>query len=99
MKTSYENLIHIHNPYWVATIEGIGMDNQHKKITGYRDLTQHEIDMMNEIKKKSEEVGVLCKELQTVTYGIDQRWVNIGVTDLQKGFMALVRSVARPESF
>jgi len=26
------------------------MDNQHKKITGYRDLTQFEIDGMNSIK-------------------------------------------------
>jgi hypothetical protein len=26
------------------------LDNQHKKITGYRDLTQDEIDLMNEIK-------------------------------------------------
>ncbi len=26
------------------------MDNQHKKITGYRDLTQSEIDGMNSIK-------------------------------------------------
>jgi len=29
----------------------------------------------------------------------DQRWVSIGATDLQTGFMALTRSVAKPESF
>lgn len=26
------------------------MDNQHKKIKGYRDLSQAEIDLMNEVK-------------------------------------------------
>jgi hypothetical protein len=31
--------------------------------------------------------------------GADQRWVAIAKTDLQKGFMALVRAVAQPESF
>ena len=25
------------------------VENQHRKITGYRELTQHEIDLMNEI--------------------------------------------------
>ncbi|ANA48987.1 hypothetical protein PaMx41_ORF24 [Pseudomonas phage PaMx41] len=27
------------------------MDNQHKKIKGYRDLSQEEIDMMNRVKE------------------------------------------------
>lgn len=33
------------------------MDNQHKKITRYRDLSQAEIDLMNLIKEKSAELG------------------------------------------
>lgn len=32
------------------------MENQHKKITGYRDLTQQEIDLMNRIKAKGAEM-------------------------------------------
>nr|BFD42525.1 hypothetical protein FFPRI1PSEUD_40240 [Pseudomonas sp. FFPRI_1] len=35
------------------------MDNQHKKITGCRDLTQSEIDGMNSIKALEAEVGEL----------------------------------------
>ncbi len=31
--------------------------------------------------------------------GVDQRWVAIGKTDLQKGFMALIRGIARTETF
>lgn len=32
------------------------MDNQHKKIKGYRDLSQAEIDLMNAIKTKGAEL-------------------------------------------
>ena len=39
------------------------MENQHKMITGYRDLTQAEIDLMNRIKKMGEEVGALLKDI------------------------------------
>lgn len=80
------------------------MDNQHKKIKGYRDLTQDEIDLMNKIKRKGEELGGLIDEMselanQQVDNQLDRRWIAIGQTDLQKGIMALVRAVARPESF
>lgn len=38
------------------------MDNQHRKISGYRELNQEEIDLMNEIKALGPEVeGVLLK--------------------------------------
>ena len=77
------------------------MDNQHRKIKGYRELGQAEVDLMNEIKEKAAEVGELCEKLVGKDGGSapDQRWVAIGKTDLQKGFMALVRSIAKPESF
>lgn len=74
------------------------MDNQHRKIKGYRDLNESEISAMNEIKEKAAEVGDLVERLAN-NGGLDQRWVNIGKADLQKGFMALTRSVAKPEFF
>lgn len=74
------------------------MDNQHRKIKGYRELSQEEIDLMNEIKSKGVEVGELVEKLRSQD-GIDQRWVIIGATDLQTGLMALTRSVAKPEFF
>ena len=84
------------------------MENQNQKITGYRDLSQAEIDLMNEIKQKALECGELVARLKL--HGapgrnmenerlLDQRWVSIGATDLQTGFMALVRSVAQPTTF
>lgn len=30
---------------------------------------------------------------------LDQRWISIGATDLQRGFMALTRGIAQPTSF
>jgi hypothetical protein len=74
------------------------MDNQHKKIKDYRDLTQEEIDLMYEAKELQERVGAFWNKLAT-TPGIDYRWLEIGRTDLQKGFMAAIRAIAKPESF
>ena len=85
------------------------MDNQHKKIKGYRDLIQEEIDLMNEIKEKAQEVYDLVHKLEHIegkpcdapngTTFPNQRWLAEGRMDLQKGFMCLIRSVAKPLSF
>ena len=74
------------------------MDNQHKKIKGYRDLSQSEIDAMNQIKEKAAEVGELFKDLENRPE-LDKRWLAIAKTDLQKGFMAATRSIAKPDFF
>lgn len=74
------------------------MENQHKKIKGYRELTQAEIDLMNEVKAKGVELGELVEKLMA-TDGLDKRWISIGKTDLQTGLMALVRGIAQPETF
>lgn len=91
------------------------MDNQHKAIKGYRDLSAAEIAMMNKIKTLAEQSGSLVAELRSIPntpagataqpaegwFGstIDQRWVSIGATDLQTAFMALTRAVAQPTTF
>lgn len=74
------------------------MDNQHRHIKGYRELSQEEIDLMNEIKAKGAEMGELVDKLRKAE-GLDQRWVSIGATDFQTGLMALTRSVAKPTFF
>lgn len=82
------------------------VDNQHKKIAGYRDLSEAEIALMNKIKAKAVECGALVEELRAMAPPernmpgpVDQRWVSIGATDLQTGFMALVRAIAQPSTF
>jgi hypothetical protein len=74
------------------------MDNQHREITGYRELTEAEIALMNEVKQHGEDLDALVTKLHDVP-DVDQRWVAIGRTELQQGLMALVRAVARPTSF
>lgn len=85
------------------------MDNQHKQIKGYRDLSQEEVDLMNEGKALAEQCGAYIAKLRTYTDeaqaannsgpALDQRWVSIGATDLQRGFMAVIRGIAQPTTF
>lgn len=85
------------------------MENQHRQIKGYRELSQQEIDLMNEIKSKGEELDTLINMLESRTVplagnGVDQtcesrRWTAIGKTHMQQGLMALTRSVALPTFF
>lgn len=75
------------------------MDNQHRLIKGYKELSEEQIALMNEIKEQGAAVGALVEKLKACSVDLDQRWVAIGATDLQKGFMALTRSVAQPDFF
>lgn len=80
------------------------MENQHREIKGYRELSREEIDMVNQVKEKGVELGALIASIevynsQTGGHAVDMRWLNIGKTDLQKGLMALTRSIARPDFF
>ncbi len=74
------------------------MENQHRQITGYRELTQDEIDLMNMVKGLAAKAGA---ELEIVNNNsdTDKRWVAIARTHLQEGFMALTRSIAKPTTF
>lgn len=74
------------------------MDNQHKFIKGYRDLTESEIAAMNEVKELGSQLETMVIKMQA-NKELDQRWVEAGKMQLQQGIMALVRSIAKPESF
>lgn len=67
-------------------------------IKGYRDLSQEEIDIANELKELAALVGESVDRVMART-DTDKRWCAIARTDLQTGFMALIRSVLRPETF
>ena len=69
--------------------------NQHKKITGYRDLTQSEIDGMNSIKALEADAGELFKQVGQIE-GVDSHLLALAKTNLQQGFMWFVRSIAKP---
>ena len=81
------------------------------KITGYRQLTADEAALMNEGKALAEQCGAYIEKLRTyadvsrkadvdkLTPPLDQRWISIGATDMQRGFMAVIRGIAQPTSF
>lgn len=71
------------------------MENQHKKITGYRDLTQSEIDGMNSIKALEAGTGDLFKQISEIE-GVDPLLLELAKTNLQQGFMWFVRAIAKP---
>lgn len=70
-------------------------------IAGYRVLTDQEIDLINRLKAHGQttqnEVD-LVRELMA-EYPDSQRWAAIASTHFQQGYMALIRSIARPETF
>lgn len=85
------------------------------RITGYRQLSAEEQALINEGKALAEQCGAWIAKLrrhpqavpdQAPTDGkfdrlapLDQRWVSIGATDLQRGFMAVIRGIAQPTAF
>jgi hypothetical protein len=90
------------------------MENQHKKIKGYRDLSQSEIDLMNEIKAHAEKTRALLDKVKNererdrgdcLPYLIPEqfnesmRCLALAKTNLQTGQMWFVRAVALPDSF
>lgn len=74
------------------------MKDQHEKITGYRDLSQEEIDLMNEGKALAEDCRKFIGKLNLAP-DTDKRCVALGQTNLQQGFMWAIRGVARPTTF
>lgn len=90
------------------------MDNQHKKIKGYRDLSEAEIDLMNKIKANAESTRILLEEVQILRDAMQSelappldaaqyvesiRCLALAKTNLQQGYMWFVRGVALPETF
>lgn len=72
------------------------------KITGYRQLSTEEVMLMNEGKQLAEQVGQFITKLQGFKNDelvIDQRWIALGKTQLQQGFMAVIRGIAQPTTF
>ncbi len=63
------------------------------------DLGQEaEVELIRHIHTMGASVQGMMDALAQVK-NIDQRWLSIARTDMQRGFMAAVRAVARPEEF
>ena len=81
------------------------------KITGYRQLSEVEAALMNEGKALAERCGEYIARLRAhrdtngspdqlgIEPCLNQRWISIGATDLQRGWMAVIRGIAQPTTF
>lgn len=88
------------------------MENQHRHIKGYRELSAEEIAGMNKAKDIGAGLGKLCLDLReqfmkmpcdTVEDRAERaealRWLDAGELQLQQGLMSVIRSIARPTTF
>jgi hypothetical protein len=91
------------------------MENQHRQITGYRELTLAEIELMNEIKAMGVHLQALCNKvdqhvLSQRLAATEQEHLRLNAADAEKwyrwardGFQAdlmhLVRAVAQPTTY
>lgn len=64
-------------------------------IRGYTPLTQNQVDLMNAVKAAEGTILQIIRNLADDA-DIDPRWLAIGKTDIEKGFMSVCRSIARP---
>jgi hypothetical protein len=72
------------------------MENQHRKISGYRELNEADIASMNAVKEMGKRLSDLIEQLEPI---LDPRWRSIATTHLQQGLMALTRAIAKPDFF
>lgn len=70
------------------------MDGQNKKIAGYRELSQVEIDGINSVKALEDHAAGLVAHMRANS-NIDQRAVELAVINLQQASMWLTKAIAR----
>jgi len=61
-------------------------------------LSTAQIETVNKLKATEEAVLQYLDSIEPLI-AMDPRWLAIGTSDLQTGFMALIRSITDPEGF
>lgn len=64
-------------------------------IQGHTPLNQAQADLINMVKRAEQAVLQIVRDINDDA-DIDPRWLAIGKSDVEKGFMAICRSIARP---
>ncbi len=67
-------------------------------VTGYRELTAAEVDLVNAVKEQGNTLGLALEAVESMP-DTDRRALAVARTHLQTGLMWLVRSITRPEGF
>jgi hypothetical protein len=67
-------------------------------VTGYRDLTRAQVDLMNRIKALEGEIATVLSAMLAQADGTtDARWLDLARDHLETGYMYAVKAVARPK--
>lgn len=69
------------------------VDNQHRKISGYRDLTEAEIATINRFKEVERDLKAM---LTKSPHAPDPRHSAIALTHFETGFMYAIKAIAKP---
>lgn len=66
------------------------------EIKGYYELSRLQVHLINDFKTLEQDI---LRAIQTVaeTYHPDKRWMAIGKTHIEQGFMAIVKAITQPE--
>ncbi len=73
------------------------MENQHRKVKGYRELSQGEIDLMNEVKELGAKFESLIEKIET-HIGNQEAFADEGMTELAAEELARL-SLAEPNKW
>ena len=65
-------------------------------VKGYQDQPQEAVDMVNN-NKIAEEEFLRCIDVLAHMPGVDGRWLAIGRTHIEQGFMAINRAIFKPQ--
>lgn len=72
------------------------MTNSPIPVSGYTAQSDENIALVNENKRREEEILRVLDEMFSMPE-TDKRWLSIGRTHIEQGFMAINRSVFRPK--
>lgn len=64
-------------------------------VSGYSTQSDENVSLVNNNKRREEKILRVLDEMATMP-DIDKRWLAIGRTQIEQGFMAVNRSVFRP---
>lgn len=65
-------------------------------VEGYVSQTQSNVDIVNQNKRLEEQVLRVLDELALPHSAVDKRWLAIGRTSIEQGFMAVNRAIFKP---
>lgn len=64
-------------------------------VAGYKPQSAQSVDLVNSM-KVTEEIVLRCLDDLAAMPDVDKRWLSIGRTQIEQGFMAVNRSIFKP---